>query len=374
MNPVTVTNMNKDEELVFALRSLYEQYGYTQYKMSKFEEYDLYAGNKDFLVSDNVITFTDTNGKLMALKPDVTLSIVRNSRFDPDDMIRKVYYHENVYRISGRNRSFCEIMQTGLECIGNIDSYCVSEVLMLAASSMKCISDSFVLDLSHMAIVGYFIDRLRLSENLRSDIFRYIGEKNTHELEAICTRNHADILALQALLKLIRITGTPREVADDLISLGCPVAYVSELTAIERDLSVFGLDQMLRVNFSVVNDMSYYNGLVFKGYIQGIPASVLSGGRYDSLMQKTGRDTGAIGFAVYPDLLEQYWNETNDYDVDTVLLYDSQVSNADLFAAIGKLNTSGKSTLALRSIPSSIRYRQLATMHGSEVTISEHND
>lgn len=374
MNPVTVTNMNKDEGLVFALRSLYEQYGYTQYKMSKFEEYDLYAGNKDFLVSDNVITFTDTNGKLMALKPDVTLSIVRNSRFDPDDMIRKVYYHENVYRISGRNRSFCEIMQTGLECIGNIDSYCVSEVLMLAASSMKCISDSFVLDLSHMAIVGYFIDRLRLPENLRSDIFKCIGEKNTHELEAICARNHADILALQALLKLIRITGTPCEVTDDLISLGCPAAYVSELTAIEKDLSVFGLDQMLRVNFSVVNDMSYYNGLVFKGYIQGIPASVLSGGRYDSLMQKTGRDTGAIGFAVYPDLLEKYWNETNDYDVDTVLLYDSQVSNADLFAAIGKLNANGKSTLALRFLPSSIRYRQLATMHGSEVTISEHND
>lgn len=374
MNPVTVTNMNKDEELVFTLRSLYEQYGYTQYKMSKFEEYDLYAGNKDFLVSDNVITFTDTNGKLMALKPDVTLSIVRNSRFDPDDMIRKVYYHENVYRISGRNRSFCEIMQTGLECIGNIDSYCVSEVLMLAASSIKCISDSCVLDLSHMAIVGYFIDRLRLPENLRSDIFKCIGEKNTHELEAICTRNHADVLALQALLKLIRITGTPCEVANDLISLGCPSSFVSELTAIEKDLSVFGLDQMLRVNFSVVNDMSYYNGLVFKGYIQGIPASVLSGGRYDSLMQKTGRDTGAIGFAVYPDLLEKYWNETNDFDVDTVLLYDSQVSNADLFAAIGKLNLSGKSTLALRSLPSSIRYRQLATMHGSEVTISENND
>ena len=214
----------------------------------------------------------------------------------------------------------------------------------------------------------------RLPENLRSDIFKCIGEKNTHELEAICARNHADILALQALLKLIRITGTPCEVTDDLISLGCPAAYVSELTAIEKDLSVFGLDQMLRVNFSVVNDMSYYNGLVFKGYIQGIPASVLSGGRYDSLMQKTGRDTGAIGFAVYPDLLEKYWNETNDYDVDTVLLYDSQVSNADLFAAIGKLNVNGKSTLALRSLPSSIRYRQLATMHGSEVTISEHND
>ena len=69
-----------EERAVFALRSLYSRYGYSYYKMSKFEEYDLYVRNKDFLVSDSVITFTDTNGRLMALKPDVTLSIIRHFR------------------------------------------------------------------------------------------------------------------------------------------------------------------------------------------------------------------------------------------------------------------------------------------------------
>ena len=77
-------NINKvlsgSEKAVYALRSLYTSYGYVQYKMSKFEEYDLYVRNKDFLVSDAVITFTDTDGKLLALKPDVTLSIIKNGR------------------------------------------------------------------------------------------------------------------------------------------------------------------------------------------------------------------------------------------------------------------------------------------------------
>ena len=59
------------EKAVFCLRSLYRTYGYSQYKMSKFEEYDLYARNKSFLISDNIITFTGNGGKLMALKPDV---------------------------------------------------------------------------------------------------------------------------------------------------------------------------------------------------------------------------------------------------------------------------------------------------------------
>ena len=70
--------LNYEEKVVLRLRGIYEQYGYRPYKMSKFEEYDLYAENKRFLVSKNVITFTDNHGKLMALKPDVTLSIIKN--------------------------------------------------------------------------------------------------------------------------------------------------------------------------------------------------------------------------------------------------------------------------------------------------------
>ena len=91
--------LNNDEKIILALRSLYAKFGYTQYKMSKFEEYDLYSNNKDFLVSDSVITFTDTTGKLMALKPDVTLSIIKNSNDEPST-VQKLCYNENVYRVS----------------------------------------------------------------------------------------------------------------------------------------------------------------------------------------------------------------------------------------------------------------------------------
>ena len=70
--------LKKEEKVIYSLRSLYGKYGYIPFNMSKFEEYELYVKNKDFLVSDSVITFNDTNGKLLALKPDVTLSIIKN--------------------------------------------------------------------------------------------------------------------------------------------------------------------------------------------------------------------------------------------------------------------------------------------------------
>ena len=143
--------IKNDEKAIFALRSLYQKYGYRQYKMSKFEEYDLYARNKDFLVSDSVITFTDIGGKLMALKPDVTLSIIKNSA---EGSLTKVYYNENVYRVSGTSHTFKEIMQTGLECIGDIDMYNICEVIMLAVESLSAISSDFVLDISHMGLIS----------------------------------------------------------------------------------------------------------------------------------------------------------------------------------------------------------------------------
>ena len=87
--------LRKEEEASLRLRALYRSYGYTSFKMSKFEEYDLYVRNKDFLTAERAITFTDTDGKLLALKPDVTLSIIKNSR-DTDGMTHKVCYNENV--------------------------------------------------------------------------------------------------------------------------------------------------------------------------------------------------------------------------------------------------------------------------------------
>jgi len=69
-------NLKPDEKATLQLRGLYEEYGYQKYKMGKFEEYSLYVNNRDFLAGDKVLTFTDLDGRLLAMKPDVTLSVI----------------------------------------------------------------------------------------------------------------------------------------------------------------------------------------------------------------------------------------------------------------------------------------------------------
>ena len=207
-----------EERAVFALRSLYSRYGYSYYKMSKFEEYDLYVRNKDFLVSDSVITFTDTNGRLMALKPDVTLSIIRHFRDEPG-VVQKLFYNENVYRVSQKTHAFKEIMQVGLECIGAIDTYCICEVLTLAAESLRRISPRCVLDIAHLGIVGSIIEGFSFSDATRARVLRCVSEKNGHELALLCEQNGVEPHKAAVLRSLVALCDRPAQAMPKLRAL-----------------------------------------------------------------------------------------------------------------------------------------------------------
>jgi len=363
-----------DEKVIFELRSLYEKYGYSQYKMSKFEEYDLYVRNKDFLVSDNIITFTDTNGKLMALKPDVTLSIIKNSK-DIPEITQKVYYDENVYRISKNTDSFKEILQVGLECVGNVDDWCIYEVLTLAAESLSVISDDYVLDVSHMGIIKDLVQKLDLSIDGEKEILKALGEKNTHQIKAICEENDCSNDLSAKICELANLYGKATEVMPRIKELASDFApdSIAQLEKLTSVLSDSGYGDRIHIDFSVVNDMGYYNGIVFTGFVNGVPEGVLSGGQYDKLLKKMNRKSKAIGFAVYPDTLERLMTENFEYDIDTVILYSENTDLKTLSDAVKMMTSSGKSVTAQREVPAKLRYRQLLKMNDKGVEIIENN-
>ncbi|MBR6676580.1 MAG: ATP phosphoribosyltransferase regulatory subunit [Clostridia bacterium] len=361
-----------DEKTIFALRELYSKYGYSQYKMSKFEEYDLYVRNKDFLISEGVITFNDTNGRLMALKPDVTLSIIKNSK-DVSGFVQKLYYNENVYRVSDKTHSFKEIMQVGLECIGDIDDYCISEVLSLAAKSLLTIKKEAVLDISHLGILSAIFDYAGIPEDGRDAIMKSVSEKNPHELLRLCADMGIEPCKAGLIRTIIGIYGKPDEVIDTLRSVLGEVAEneVDELYKIIKSVDP-GYKDIIRIDFSVIGDIKYYNGIVFKGFVSGVPSSVLSGGQYDRLMKKMMKKSGAIGFAVYLDLLERLLSEVRMYDVDTVIVYGDGEDIMSVKRAVEQYSKEG-SVSVQRAIPERFTYKRLVKLSEGEVTVLENN-
>ena len=300
--------MSYEESLVFTLRALYQARGYKRYKMSKFEPYDLYATNKEFLISDNVISFTDTNGKLMALKPDVTLSLVRNCRFNPDELAR-LCYDENVYRVSQSTGAFKELMQSGVECLGAVDTRCVIDVLLLATQSLACISPDSRLIVTDLDLVSAMVEGWALPVPDRQALYGFIARKNYHELERLCAGCGLPADEVARLTELLSYDGATAELPAWLAARGYDAQAIATIQAIIDAFADAGQLDALRFDFSLMNDTSYYNGIVFMGYVLGVPSEVLSGGQYDKLMRKLGKAGNAVGFAVYVDALGSFAKE-----------------------------------------------------------------
>ena len=368
--------LRNDEKVTYRLRELYGKFGYSQFKVGRFEEYDLYARNKSFLVSENILTFTDTNGKLMALKPDVTLSIIKNIS-DDNNIVHKFYYNENVYRPSAESHGFKEIMQTGLECVGNIDLYSESEVLFLAAKSLESISSDCILDISHMGLIEGFMDSADILDSDKIKLLGYIKSKNMSAIKSYCESGALSEMACEVLCHLVQMY-LPLEEALSFIG-SCIVnermknAY-EELCDISDIMKSYGLSARINFDFSVVNDRNYYDGIIFKGFVNGVPDSVISGGRYDRLLSKMGKKCGAVGFAVYLDRLERFGNDGSDYDVDVMLIYDSDVDCKSIIDTVKLFNQNGKTVKTMATVDTSVRYRQLLKIGKGGIEILETND
>lgn len=362
------------ENLVFLLRGLYDKYGYSRYKMNKFEEYDLYAKNKDFLISDSVITFTDTNGKLLALKPDVTLSIVKNTK-DSGKTVQKLYYNENVYRVSKGSHSFKEITQVGLEAIGNIDGYCIFEVISLAVKSLVCAEKNCILEISHLGLLSDVINYAGIPGGEIKKVIRFIGEKNVHELLSFCDSLGIDKSKADLLASTAKIYGTPDEVLPWIRENLKDIADEKNIDIFENVINALKCDEngdVIRIDFSVVDDLRYYNGFVFKGFAQGIPTSVLSGGQYDALMKNMKRKSGAIGFAVYLDSFENT-AAASEYDVDVLFVYSENADISMLKKTADEIIANGESVLMQQEKTDGIKYKRLITEKDGEVICIENN-
>jgi ATP phosphoribosyltransferase regulatory subunit len=368
--------LRRDERAVFDLRELYGLYGYTRYKTGKFEEYELYARNKDFLGTDGILTFTDSKGRLKALKPDVTLSIAKNTDYLPG-IVQKYYYDEYVYRLSKGDGQFREIKQTGIECIGSLGSYDVCEVIMLAVRSLAKISDDYVLDISHMGIVRGLASQLGLPDEETEAVLRCVNSKNVQGAAEICRENGVPADLTGMIETLIGIYGPMDEVLGKIGKLvvnNTMQHAVDELSVINDTLKAEGLDRRVRFDFSVVNDMGYYNGVIFQGFVNGIATNILSGGRYDNLMKKMGRGkSGAIGFSLSLDALGGL-GVSRDVDVDYLIIDRPGESLPELNEAVERLTDEGKSVLVQKEIPENIRYGVLAEVVDGEVKKIETDD
>ena len=289
--------LTDEEKLVLSLRALWKENGYSFLRVSSAEEYDFYVRNKEFLSGRGVITFTDADGMLMALKSDVTLSLVKKLR-DDGPSVRRLMYNEKIYRIPQFSSSFREIEQTGLECLGDLTDKEIAEVAVLAHKSLSLIGGRTFLAVSHMGVINHILDGVDAPE--REKLISLVERRKTEDILQLSENSGSLEKACHLFLELLDASKTNKETIAFLSSKAFPADAVRELQAV-----VSTVDSVI-FDFSSLGAFGYYNGIIFKGYAEGLSRPVLQGGEYSLLLRKMNRKMKrGVGFAVYLDEMEE---------------------------------------------------------------------
>ena len=338
--------LKRAEAATLKLRSLYETYGYRKYRMGRFEEYGLYAANRSFLPSEHILTFTDLDGRLMALKPDITLGIAKNTKAGRD-FCEKVYYIESVYRESKESHTYKEISQMGLECMGGVDSFVITEVVGLAVQTLAAFGQDYVLKLSGMDFVAGLLEELGVGRRAKRQLLEALRAKNRSGLEAACEEAGLGERESERVLALLSLYGDFRTVIAQAGTIADSPAMkeaLERLSLVCEALKADGLGERIRLDFTMIQDMEYYNGIIFQGYLDGLARHVLS---------------SAIGFALYLDEFNWLPERRAEYDLEALVLYDGTADPALLGRAVKELRGKGLRVRVERAVPGELRFGQI---------------
>ena len=298
------------KELGQKLGELYEKRGFGEVVTPSLEYYDVFSFDSQTIPEENMFKLTDSSGRLVVLRPDNTTPIARiaATRLKNASLPVKLYYDQNVYRISrdySGKRS--EFTQTGVEIIGGDTERADIEVVVTALRTLREISAYFggsvnyKLEIGHIGFCKAILDSLGLREEQLEIVRKYVGAKNSSSLE-VMLGDRGDLDDVMNILSQIpRLYGS-REVLTTARSIGKGNEKACQaLDYLEKIFDVLdenGFSENISIDLAIVNDMEYYTGIVFKGYLDYAGEPILGGGRYDTLLSNFDVDAPATGFGV----------------------------------------------------------------------------
>lgn len=356
------------------LSDLYQRYGYCQVETPTFEAYDFFTTG-DQINGDDLFKLVAANGKIMALKPDATLQIARMAAInhhDPEE-IAKFSYLTNIYRnFPAPDIEKKETTQTGIEYFGNASPSCDAEIVALAILSLKIAGvENIHIDLGHVGLVDEALKLSGLPEEDRRKLFRMIENKNIGDIKDFLNEKPVDPEVREIIIKLPQLFGPAASVLPELQALEKHQALgacAGTVISIFEQLRDLGFADYVSFDLGFTNNMHYYSGMIFKGYIEDYGEPVINGGRYDTLSSRFGIDRPACGFGLDLVLLMDYL-EKNDLILEqrhakSVILYkEKEAERASHFARTKRKTGSAETFLIEEESPLSFVRRLLKNPH-----------
>jgi ATP phosphoribosyltransferase regulatory subunit len=290
--------------------SVLNGWSYEEITTPTVDYYSLFERGMGREAAQRAFKFTDTDGELLALRPDVTSAIARAAATLMSGRQRplRFCYAAAVFRATPESHAEWrrESTQIGAELIGRNDVAADIEVLIIANEilSRLDLNSDCTITLNDLEVFSGIVEGLGLDPEQReimrqlidvrnrSDLKRFlIGRATEHEVEGF-----ADLVTLAG-------KGEVFTLARQVITNSRSLAGLDRLETLWRVIESLDLTDRFEVDLGDLSKIDYYTGLVFKVYVAGVGKRVGSGGRYDQLTANFGKAEPAIGFVLDLEVL-----------------------------------------------------------------------
>lgn len=282
-----------------------------------FEDYDVYQHFFPQLRQQMVKTI-DTDGRVLVLRPDVTLPIVETAarEFPRSNQLLKFGYVSTVFReYYGRSTYGKDFLQGGIEILGDSSPECDGEVIVTAAEILKAVGvENIRIDIGTAAYTQALFDGLPLSEEQKATLKGYMAERNLVACKSYIASLPISSDARKALEALPVLFGPYAQTLSKARDYSINSGMLNALSRLERvyDYILYaGYADKVQLDFGFASRLGYYTDTVFKVYVDGALYDIIDGGRYDQMSSRFGVDRPACGFGMNINLLYEYMSDAD---------------------------------------------------------------
>ncbi|TMN22522.1 ATP phosphoribosyltransferase regulatory subunit [Lentibacillus cibarius] len=334
--------------LIPLLKKRFRTYGYIETCTGTFQDYDLYSTVVGTVHKRDMIKTIDPSGDVRVLRPDVTIPIAQQMASN-ETMPRRQFYVQDVFRVSGDKNSHKALTQAGVECFGENTHENDAEIIAMAAHILKDLQfNKFKIVISHASFFRELLNQLPITPEQSKQLQELIQSKNMAEISPFLKNLPIGEELATAVEAIPMLYGSPEQVLAkaQTISMNSTMQQaITNLKAMSSILKAYGVDDAVVFDLGMINDMNYYSGVIFQGYVTESSKPVLMGGRYNDLVEQFGKRMPAIGFGCFADrLLEALEKDGKppqmEIPVQLIIYYDQDSVNQALSTA-GALRDDG---------------------------------
>ena len=281
----------------------FRQNGYRPIQTPAFEYYDLYADGSGDISPEKLYKFFDPQGRLLALRGDITTSIARvmGTKYN-GPMPARLCYVADAFRYNGSASSrSSEFTQAGIELIGDGSCEADAEAIMVTISALLAAGlEEFQIDIGQVEFFKGLAEQVGLDAEDFERIRTHIDFKDSVSIAQVAKKYDADAEIIDILCRMPYLFGN----AEVLEQAKSPklntrsAAALENLEQVYRLLCACGLEKYVSIDLGMLQSLDYYTGVIFKGVTYDVGFSVCGGGRYDTLIGNFGKDTSAVGIAI----------------------------------------------------------------------------